>query len=498
MICLIRRFLLMHSAFFVSFLVSALFFAGLSARCQPKDFSPVPEDKELLTRLMGEYQQKYKQGLDKLPTKNRKDYVTIYGERWDNIKKYFDKEEVYTSPLAQAWLDSLVAEIVRGNPSLGVVPGGNVSRGAGPGGNVSGGHVFRCFFSRSAVPNAAYVGEGIILFNMGLFDHLDNEAEAAFVLCHEISHFLLRHPENSMDKYVSAINSEELQLQLRKIKNSEYRRNQQLEGMVKGIAFDSRRHSRDHESQADSMAVELLSHTRYGAVGAVPTLAILDSIDTDTLNTGACLQRTFDSPKYRFQKKWIARDEGLLGGHGHLLNDARLEDSLKTHPDCQVRIKVLGPIIQQSAARSNGGSAAGMSGGRMFVVDSARFEQLKALFRYEEIEYAYQSDRYSLSLFLSLRLLQDHPGDPWLVAQVGRLLNGIYSAQKAHTLSKVADLPSPGYPANYNLLLQFIQNLYLDNIASINYNYLHQYHPQFDHYALFKSVYERSAGFSKP
>jgi hypothetical protein len=482
-----------RSALPIFFILSVHLFFAAAARCQSKDFSPMPEDKELLGRLLAGYQRQYKEDLDKLPGKNRKDYVLVYGQRWENIKHYFDKEEIYTSPAAQTYLDGLVAEILRANPELSLSLAGS--------GTSSTDRVFRCYFSRSAVPNAAYIGEGIILFNMGLFDRLDNESEAAFVLCHEIAHFLLRHPENSMDKYVTTINSGEMQMQLRKIKSSEYRRNQQLEGMMKGIAFDSRRHSRDHESQADSMAVELLRRTRFGVSGALTTLTILDTIDTDTLNTGECLRRTFDSRNYPFQKKWLAREEGLLGGHGRLPDDARLEDSLKTHPDCQLRIKALGPIIRRQGLTAGGvedGASGSMPPGHRFVVDSIRFGQLKTLFRYEVIEFAYQSDRYSLSLFLTLQLLQDHPGDAYLVAEVGRLLNGLYVAQKAHTISKVVDLPSPDYPANYNMLLQFIQNLYLDNIASINYNYLGQYHPQFDHYAPFKGVYDQSVGFNKP
>ena len=447
----------------------AVLFHAASARCQVTECAPAKEDKDLLTRLTNEYQQRYKEELDKLPSKNHKDYVTIYGERWDNIKQYFDKEAIYTSASAQAYLDKLVAEIVRGNPGLS-------------------GDKFKCFFSRTSTPNAAYVGEGIILFDIGLFYRLDDEAEAAFVLCHEISHFLLRHPEHSMEKYVTAINSAEVQAELRRLQRTEYHKNEQLEKMVKGLTFDSRRHSRDHESQADSMAVELLLHTRFGAPGALRTLAILDTIDADSFDIGGCLQQTFNAPNYPFQKKWIRRDEGLLGGHGRLLNDKKMEDSLKTHPDCQVRIQILRPMIE---GRTGGASET------RFVVDSAAFVKWKELFRYEAIEYAFASDHYSLSLFLTLEELKTHPGDLYLVSNVGRILNGIYTAQKGHTLSKVVDLPAPDYPPNYNLLLQFIQNLYLENIAAISVNYLNAYHPQSDHFAPFRSAYEKSVEISK-
>jgi Zn-dependent protease with chaperone function len=440
-------------------------FLILSVKAQNKDFYPVAEDSVLLAGLAGKYQQHYQEELDKLPSKNRKDFVGAYAQRWANVKEKFDNQEIYTSPDARKYLDALVAEIEKANPSLHD-------------------HPFSCYFSRSAVPNASYIGEGIIVFNMGLFDRLDNESQAAFVLCHEIAHFLLQHSENSISKYVATINSDEVQSRLRKINGSEFRKSEQVEKLVKGLTFDSRRHSRDHEAQADSMGVELMRNTRFDLSGALSALALLDVIDTDTLNTASCLQQLFNAKNYPFRKKWIAREEGLLGGHAHLEGHGDVqEDSLKTHPDCQSRIRLLTPMV---ARKISGVSS-------KFLVDSTRFEALKNIFSYEVIEYAYTSDNYGLSLFLTMELLQDRQADTYGVAQVGRILNGLYSAQKGHRLSKVTSLPSPEYPSNYNLLLQFIQNLYLEDLASISYNYLGQYHPQMDYYRSFRSAYEQSA-----
>ncbi|MDR3714803.1 MAG: M48 family metalloprotease [Puia sp.] len=429
---------------------------------QDKNFYPTTEDTVLLARLAAQYQQHYKEELDKLPRKNYKDFADIYTLRWENVKEKFDKREIYTVPAAQRYLDAIVAEIAKGNPVLRD-------------------RSFACYFSRSAVPNAAYIGEGIIVFNMGLFYRLDNESQAAFILCHELAHFLLQHAENSMNKYVATINSEEIQAQLRKIKATEYHKHAQVQDLVKGLTFDSRRHSRDHESEADSMGVVLMSHTRFGVSGAPAALAILDSIDVDTLNTARCLPAVFNAKEYPFRKKWLHKEEGLLGGHAKLRGE-EMADSLKTHPDCKLRIKLLEPFV--SGARQ---TVAGK-----WVVDSTVFATLRDRFRYEVIEYDFLSDYYTGSLYYSLELLQQHPGDNYLVANIGRLLGGIYEAQKAHRLSQVADLPSPDYPANYNLLLQFIQNLYLEDIASIDYYYLSQYHPGMDPYKLFRKAYEQS------
>jgi hypothetical protein len=435
----------------------------LPTLAQGNEFLPSVQDSDLLKSLYTTYQQQYQKELKDLPSRNRKDFQELYADRWKNITEKFDKREIYTAVAAQQYLDTLVREIVRANPMLGEKP-------------------FRCYFSRSYIPNASYIGEGIILFNMGLFDRLDNESQAVFILCHEIAHYILRHQENSMNKYVTMMNSEEVQSQLRKIKGAEYHQKQQLDQLVKGLSFDSRRHSRDHEAQADSMGVQLMRHTSFDLTGALTALGLLDSIDKVSFNTEVCLQQTFDAAAYPFKKKWLKKEEGLLGGHTHI-KEEEMSDSLKTHPSCPMRIKLLAPMISGT--------------GRRYLVDSVKFETLKEMFRYETIEYAYVSDEYTESLFLTLQLLRERPSDVYLVVQTGKLLNGFYQAQKEHRLSKVADLPSPGYPANYNLLLQFVQNLYLEDLASLSYYYLSRWHPQLDHSTAFKKVYDESVKIIK-
>jgi len=215
--------------------------------------------------------------------------------------------------------------------------------------------------------------------------------------------------------------------------------------------------------------------------GAISALALLDVIDSDSLHTADCLRRFFNAKEYPFQQKWIARDAGLLGGHARI-KDEEMADSLKTHPDCKVRIKALEPSVRRAI----------QPGAGLFVVDSVGFRSLQESFRYEAIEYAFESKKYTKCLFLALESLDKKPTDPYLVSQVGKVLNGLYMAQQAHTLSKVASLPSPDYASNYNLLLQFIQNLYLENIAGINYYYLQQHHPAMDYFAPFREAFKQS------
>lgn len=425
-------------------------------------FVPGKPDESATVKLSELCKQRYTEDVKTITGKNKKDYLDLYERRWKSLKSRFDEHEVYTEAGAQVYLDKLVGEIRRGNAGLEKL-------------------AFNCMFSREPIPNASYSGEGVILFNMGLFSRLHSESEAAFVLCHEIAHCLLRHSENSISKYVETVNSDEVQKQLRSIKSLEYGKREQLDKMMKGLTFDSRRHSRDHEAQADSMAVELMQHTRFSLQGALSALEVLDEVDKDSLRTGECLQKIFNAPEYPFQKKWIAKDGGLLGGHAQL-KEVEMADSLKTHPECKQRIGLLKPFVEKG----------GLSGAGAFPIDSGNFVKLQDRFRYEIIEYAYESNRYTLCLFLSLQFIEKRPGDPYLVSQLGKVMNGLYAAQKEHTLGHVASLPRPGIPANYNFLLQFVQNLYRENISGISYYFLKQYHPSLDHYGAYKDALTQS------
>jgi hypothetical protein len=182
----------------------------------------------------------------------------------------------------------------------------------------------------------------------------------------------------------------------------------------------------------------------------------------------------------------------LLGGHARLLQD-EMADSLKTHPDCPLRVRLIGPMVAGTAEGSGARRGTAEGGrGRAFVIDSVKFRMLQESFRYEVIEYAFANKEYTQSLFLALKLLQRRPDDVYAVSQVGRVLNGLYQAQKGHTLGKVADLPGPDYPVNYNALLQFVQNLYLEDLAAINYYYLTSYRSRLYSYEPFKKVFDES------
>jgi len=306
------------------------------------------------------------------------------------------------------------------------------------------------------------MGEGTIIFNIGLFNRLDNEAQAAFVIAHELAHYYLNHSNNAIRQYVEAVNSDQVQKQLKEIHNSSYRQNSEAEKLALKLSYGSHRHSREFERAADSMAVEFLRSTAFELNECITTLALLDSVDKDKYQVELGLQKTFDFPDYAFKKRWLeSNDLSFVETDAEKKKKKELHDSLKTHPDCVNRISMISPLVNRYRNQNS----------KKFLVDENEFRKLKSDFDFEVLEYLYSSNEVSECLYHTLQMLHFQKA-PYLMGMVGKCLNRLYSAQLSHELGKITDLPNPEFDPEYNTLLRMIQNLRLTDIASIAYYYL--------------------------
>lgn len=423
--------------------------------------------------LMRKFERQHDTLQKNLPAEFRKDYSEIYGQRWKYIKSRFQKKEIYTPPVAQQYIDSMLNRIIAANPEL--------KR-----------EQLNAFFSRSGTPNATYVGQGIIFFNIGLFSRLDNEQQAAFVLCHEIAHAVLKHSDKSIEKYVRNLHSSALQSQLKELKKVQYNRLSKLEDLSKGLAFDSRRHSRNNESDADSLAMVYFRNSGFDPQAAVAGMLLLDDIDIDYIDMEKRLRSLFNAPQYPFQDRWLRKDAGLLGGHARLRLDSTLTDSLKTHPDCIDRANKL--VAFNASADS---AEAGKPDLPYTSIHPQRFDSLKKAFRFEIIEYSFAEDNYTESLYYTIAMLEEHPDDPYLIMHVARILNNCFYLQRLHRLGKKLRYPSPENPESMNTLAQFVQNLYMEEYAHIAFHYLQRYQDKLSAYPEFQSEITKSEGFIK-
>lgn len=418
------------------------------------------EDTLLRSAMFSAAEAKNNALIASLERENRADYKEVYIDRFKMISTLLKTNRTVTEPDAHNYLQAFLAKIVAANPELKQVP-------------------IRLIFSRDWWPNASSLGEGTLVINAGLMVRLKNESELAFVLCHELAHLYLDHGEKSIRKSITTVNSEEFKKEIKRLKKQEYGVNAELEKLLKKLAFNSRRHSREHEAEADLQAVKFLRPTPFALTGATDCLKMLDNVDDSAYYGVLDLQRTLDVTDYPFQKKWIQKESSIFGqmkGESSGLTQNE-KDSLRTHPDCSKRISMLAPLI------------AGGGRNQAYVVDSVLFGQLKERFSIEIIEQLFHDESYSLNLYFSLGLLQQGSNRPYALYSIARVLNAIYDAQINHRLGKVTDKEARGNAPDYNLLCRMLDRLRLSELADLTYHFCRNYESVMSDYAGFQQEY---------
>jgi hypothetical protein len=430
---------------------------------QPVSYKPIKDDTIQLDIIKKAIRDNYRNDSAAATGENKKYFREFYKGRYDFINQMFvDKELIYTDEI-NTYLTKIVNEIFKGNPQL----------------KSLGTHLL---FSRAYWPNAFSTGEGTIVFNIGLFIKLDNESQMAFTLCHELAHLYMKHSDKAIEHYINTLYSDEFQAKLKALKKQQYEKNKELDKLEKAVVFTGRRHGREHESEADSMGLVFMQRTGFDIKESITCLNLLDTIDKDTYNTEEGLRTLFNFPEYPFQVRWLKKEESFFGLSVDNKPTDKEEDSLKTHPDCKIRMTKLNPAVENSPNKTSG----------KFIVYEAEFKKLQQLFAMETLPFCYNSKRVSRCLYLAMELYKKDPENVYVTTTIGNCFNAMYENQKNHTLNNVVSLPTPLGEKNYNTLLEFIQKISLQDMATISYFFLKQHDSKFGADKDFAAAFKQS------
>jgi Zn-dependent protease with chaperone function len=393
----------------------------------------------------------------------KKDYQEIYEARFKEVAGLLQSSRSVTDPVAHNYLQSILKKILDANPEL-------KSKDT------------RLLFSRDWWPNAFSMGEGTLVVNAGLMVFLDNEAELVFVICHEMAHFYLDHSNKAIKKNVETYNSVAFQNELKRLSKQEYGAGRQLDEMIKKHEFGNRRHSRENETEADRYAFMFMKNTGYDCNRIKTCLQLLDKVDDSLLYKSVDPELTFNFSNYPFKKKWIQKESAIFS---QMSNDdspltKKERDSLKTHPDCAVRVFHLEDSILKTRQGEN------------FIMNKTLFGQLKKDFFVEMAEQQFKSNNLSRNLYYSLQMLQSGENTSYAMFAIARDLNIIYESQKNHKLGVITDKETRGYPTDYNILLRMIDRLRLEEIANINYNFCMEHKSEMSVYTGFNDEFNKA------
>ena len=441
----------------ISIIFCLLFFINVLAQ-QKAIFPFFEEDSVLKNKILNTAEEFKKKSIASLGKEHQKEFREIYEDRFKLVKELFEENRILASPEANEYLQSILKIIVSSNKELKDLP-------------------IRLIFSKDCWPNAYSIGEGTLVVNAGLFIYLKNEAELVFVICHELSHLYLDHGNNAIRKNIDLITSQEFQNKLKRISKQEYGAGAELDKLFKNFAFGIRRHSRENEAEADRQALNFMKNTGFDCKGSITCLRLLDTIDEARLFDTISLPSTFTFPGFQFNMKWLNKESSIFGAMTE--DDSPLTkneiDSLKTHPNCKKRIKLLEPELDLS---HNGNS---------FLIDSTRFEIYKTKFPVEMAEQLFFEKNYSRYLYYSLLLSHSAPYRPYALLSIAKVMNALFISQRDHTFGLVTDKETRGYPDEYNMVLRFIDRLRLEELAQINYYFCQQISEEMNGYSGFES-----------
>lgn len=325
-------------------------------------------------------------------------FAAAYTERTERLKSSIRDSTFLFEPNVLAGLHGLVQQIVDAN-ALALEP--------------------LVFVSRSPVVNASSYGNGIFVVNIGLLEVMTSREEIALVLAHEIAHDQLMHQHARIMQGV-----EEAELSERKLKRKMQRRIKQ-EGLfsvmseVRNSVYEQHRHGRAAELSADSLGLIYLENTQLNTDVAVKALDHLErenyfSIPADQI--GKLLHTT----KYPFKLKWIESAATLFGGsfggtdgEGES-TDFWQSDSLSTHPDLEMRKRLLTEMKSEKLAATGNALASTNP-----YVSWATHEVLNSYL---------SAGMTAHALVLALKMINNEASDPYYVAIAADALLQTYRA----------------------------------------------------------------------
>ncbi|MCC5917690.1 MAG: M48 family metallopeptidase [Cryomorphaceae bacterium] len=266
---------------------------------------------------------------------------------------------------------------------------------------------FRVLTVRSPLFNAAATEEGILLVNHGLIAQVENEAQLAFILAHEIIHTEENH---SIDGYIQKIKIE---------KNESSYRNQSSDKKLLALSTYSK--AREYEADGEGFK-RLYAKTNYDYEEALRLLDVMlysylpfdeKPIDPTFLNT----------PYFRLDSSFFPTTVNSITAYEDY------DDSKSTHPNIKARREALEKII----------STYPKGGKKWFIVDENAFHNVQELARFENSSNFLRNRNYPEAVYNSFLLLQKHPDNKYLRRNIGMALHTFSTYKNNQNTSFMVD-----------------------------------------------------------
>ncbi|MFN0082644.1 MAG: M48 family metallopeptidase, partial [Ferruginibacter sp.] len=210
----------------------------------------------------------------------------------------------------------------------------------------------RFYIIKSTIANAFSTNQGIIFITSGLIAQVENEAQLAFIIAHEIVHYTKKH------------NYEQFKKRDAILKGAGRKSTVTIEEKLRSLY----KYSKNHETEADSKGMELFLSTDYNPYAAITSFDVLlySYLPYDMIEWKP---NVFESENYIFPENYISETLEEISA------DEDEDDKKRTHPNMGKRKSNLASILSDNDADS--------AGKKLYLVSKDEFNAVQKIARFE-------------------------------------------------------------------------------------------------------------------
>ncbi len=309
----------------------------------------------------------------------------------------------------------------------------------------------RFYAVRSETINAFATNDGIVLFNVALLAHLKSEAQLAFILAHEITHFKEQH---ALDLFLEA-SAEEAQ---HKDKKSFFKHRRTV-----SPTLSSNDYSKELEMEADAQGFDLFKQSGY-AYDDIDGIYDILKFSEQAFENKSFHKSFFETDHLKFPDAYQLHEVADITGI-----DEEEDDIESTHPSIAQRRDAMARKVSLQKDKKDA----------QFLVSEETFYRLRNIARYELNEYHLRSFDFYPAIY-NAYLLSDAPDadQSYLKKVIAKSLYGLVkfrnSGQRINTM-----VPYQEAEGAYQQLCYFLNKLKDNELNVLALQYAWQLKPLF-------------------
>ena len=284
--------------------------------------------------------------------------------------------------------------------------------------------------------NAMCTSKGVILINIGLLAHLSSEAELAYVLSHEISHYEQEHIINAFVEKHTILKG-----------RGDYADRSLVDKMDLVYSF-----SKNHEYEADSLGLMRYLNSDYYVNAPLNIISELgyahlpyDEVTFD--------QTLFNTDQLVVPSSYFRNKVSPISGIDVYADDYH------THPHIDKRRNRIERILMRNLS--------GEKKGKSFILPKESFNHISQLARFELVETDLAGKNYGNAIYNAFLLLQHFPDNQHLETSIAKALYGLAKYKNADRFHEVgtAYTKIDGESQQVHYLLKKLSSKQLNTLA---------------------------------